>query len=287
MMRKWDAEDALRLIATHRITHAHMVPTMFQRLLQLPDAVRNRYDISSLKFIVHGAAPCPVEVKRSMIEWLGPVLIEYYAATEGGGGFQINSEEWLRKPGSVGRLDPAFGSRVIDDEGLDCAPGRVGRVFLKAAVDGRFSYYKAPEKTAETFQGDHFTLGDMGYVDEDGYLFLTGRSAELIISGGVNIYPQEIDNVLVQHPAVADVCCVGGPDDAWGEAVRAVVELRPGFDPSDAIAADILAFARERLSGFKTPKSVDFTDVLPRMASGKVQRGIVRQRYWEARDRAI
>jgi long-chain acyl-CoA synthetase len=287
MMRKWDAQDALRLIASHRITHAHMAPTMFQRLLQLPDSVRAAYDTSSLKFIVHGAAPCPVEVKRAMIDWLGPVITEYYAATEGGGGFQIGSEEWLRKPGSVGRLDPAFGSRIVDEEGRDCPPGVVGRVFLRAPAEGRFSYYKAPAKTLEMFEGDHFTLGDMGYADDDGYLFLTGRSAELIISGGVNIYPQEIDNVLSQHPAIADVCCVGVPDEEWGESVRAVVELRGGFERSEAMAAEIRSFARERLSGFKVPKSVDFVDTLPRLASGKVQRGVVRQCYWEGRARAI
>lgn len=287
MMEAWDAEEALRLIERHRVTHMHMVPTMFQRLLHLPAEVRARYDVSSLKLVVHGAAPCPAETKRAMIEWFGPILTEYYAATEGGGGFVITSDEWLRKPGSVGRLDPAFGARVLDEFGAPCAPGVVGRVFLRADPQGRFSYYKDPEKTEGAFEGEHFTLGDMGRLDEDGYLFLTGRSAELIISGGVNIYPQEIDNVLGLHPAVADVCTIGAPNAEWGEEVRAVVELRQGVAPTEALAQEIVSFARERLSAYKCPKAVEFTETLPRLASGKVQRGLVRAKYWEGRTVSI
>ncbi|HEX2560267.1 AMP-binding protein [Phenylobacterium sp.] len=283
MMEKFDPEDALRLIAQHRVTHTHMVPTMFQRLLQLPQAVRDRYDVSSLKMVIHGAAPCPVETKRAMIEWLGPVLTEYYAATEGSGGFVITSDEWLRKPGSVGRLDPSFGARVLDESGTPCPPGAVGKVYLRAEPGARFSYYKDPQKTDGLFEGDHFTLGDMGYLDEDGYLFLTGRTAELIISGGVNIYPQEIDNVVGLHPAVADVCTIGAPNDEWGEEVRSVVELRAGVSPSPELAEEILAFVRERLSGYKRPRAIDFAAELPRLASGKIQRAAVRAPYWQGR----
>ncbi|WP_257816864.1 AMP-binding protein [Phenylobacterium sp. J367] len=232
MMEKFDPEEALRLIERHRVTHTHMVPTMFQRLLQLPADIRDRYDVSSLKMVIHGAAPCPVATKRAMIAWLGPVLTEYYAATEGGGGFVITSQEWLNKPGSVGRLDPNQGARVLNEDGHPCPPGQVGKVYLRADPGSRFSYYKDAAKTDALFEGDHFTLGDMGYLDGDGYLFLTGRTAELIISGGVNIYPQEIDNVVSLHPAVADVCTIGAPNEEWGEEVRSVVELRAGYSPS-------------------------------------------------------
>ncbi|HYC05016.1 MAG TPA: AMP-binding protein [Azospirillaceae bacterium] len=281
LMERFDAADALRLIEAHRVTHTHMVPTMFQRLLALPEETRRRHDLSSLRLIVHGAAPCPRETKRAMIEWLGPVLLEYYAATEGGGGFQISSEEWLRKPGSVGRLLKEFGARVLRDDGTECGPDEIGLVHLKAAAEGRFEYHKDPEKTAALFKGDHFTLGDMGYVDEDGYLFLTGRTAELIISGGVNIYPQEIDEVVIRHPAVLEVCTVGAPNREWGEEVRTVVSLEDGYAPSPELAAEILAFVRRHLAGFKCPRQIDFVDALPRMPTGKIQRKLVRARYWE------
>ncbi|HYE51001.1 MAG TPA: AMP-binding protein [Azospirillaceae bacterium] len=281
LMDRFDAAEALRLIEAHRVTHTHMVPTMFQRLLALPEELRRRHDLSSLRMVVHGAAPCPRETKRGMIEWLGPVLTEYYAATEGGGGFQISSEEWLRKPGSVGRLLPEFGARVLREDGGDCAPGEVGLVHLKSAAEGRFEYHKDPEKTAALFKGDHFTLGDMGYVDEDGYLFLTGRTAELIISGGVNIYPQEVDDVVIRHPAVLEVCTVGAPNREWGEEVRTVVALDEGYAPGPELAAEILAFARRHLAGFKCPRQIDFVDALPRMPTGKIQRKLVRARYWD------
>ena len=288
MMDKFDAEEALRLISEHRVTHTHMVPTMFQRLLQLPDEARKAYDVSSLKLVVHGAAPCPVETKRRMIDWFGPVLTEYYSATEGGGSVIITSQEWLQKPGSVGRLSPsAQGVRVLDEKGEPCAPGQVGRVYLHADPASRFSYYKDSDKTSALFEESRFSLGDMGYVDEDGYLFLTGRTAELIISGGVNIYPQEIDNIVGLHPAVADVCTVGAPNPEWGEEVRSVVELKDGFHPSTHLSDDILAFASSRLSGYKRPRVIDFDPQLPRLASGKIQRGMVRQRYWQGSETIV
>ena len=282
MMDRFDAETALQMISGHRVTHTHMVPTMFQRLLQLTQETRDAYDVSSLKLVVHGAAPCPVETKRRMIDWFGPVLTEYYSATEGGGSVIITSEEWLRKPGSVGRLSPVTpGVRVLDDKGEPCAPGQVGRVYLHADPASRFCYYKDPDKTAALFEEYRFSLGDMGYVDEDSYLFLTGRTAELIISGGVNIYPQEIDNIVGLHPAVADVCTVGAPNPEWGEEVRSVVELKDGFHPSPRLSNEILEFVSVRLSGYKRPRVIDFDPQLPRLASGKIQRGKVRQRYWQ------
>jgi len=279
LMPKWDAEQALALIDRHRVTHTHMVPTMFQRLLALPESIRDRYDISSLRRVTHGAAPCPRDVKRAMIDWFGPVLLEYYAATEGGGGFQITSEEWLAKPGSVGRLWPDFGASVRREDGSPTAAGEVGLVYLRAASEGRFEYHKDPGKTAALFQGDDFTLGDMGYLDEDGYLFLTGRTAELIISGGVNIYPQEVDDAIARHPAVAEVCTIGLPNREWGEEVRTVIVPSPGWSPSEVLAAEIIAFARQHLAGFKCPRQIDFTDNLPRLASGKIQRRQVKARY--------
>ena len=264
-----------------------MVATMFHRLLQLDEAVRRQYDISSLKRVMHGAAPCPVHVKQAMIEWFGPVLVEYYAATEGGGGFLIDSHEWLKKPGSVGRPGPEFDNKILDDEGGEVPQGEVGTIYMRAPDAGRFRYYKDEGKTASSYRGDYFTLGDMGYFDEDGYLFLTGRTAELIISGGVNIYPQEVDSGIMQHPAVLDVCTIGVPNDEWGEEVKSVVQLNEGFAPSDALAEDLIAFARTKVAHYKCPKSIDFADELPRLPTGKIQRRVVREPYWEGRSRQI
>jgi long-chain acyl-CoA synthetase len=287
MMDRWDAEEALRLIERYRITHTHMVATMFHRLLALPEEVRGQYDLSSLKLVMHGAAPCPVHVKRAMIEWLGPIIYEYYAATEGGNNFGIDSHEWLAKPGSVGRTPTPENTRILDDDGNDVAPGSVGTIYFRAPEQGRFEYFKAPEKTRDSYRGDWFTLGDMGYQDDDGYLFLTGRSAETIISGGVNIYPQEIDAVLLQHPAVLDACTVGVPNDEWGEEVKSVIQPKADVEADDALADQLLAFARERLPGFKCPRSIEFAADLPRLPSGKIQRRHVRERYWQGRDKQI
>lgn len=287
MMDKWEPQRTLELISEHRVTHSHMVATMFHRLLQLDDAVKARYDIASMKQITHGAAPCPVHVKRAMIDWFGPILVEYYAATEGGGGFLIDSHEWLRKPGSVGKPGPEFDNRILDDEGNPLPAGEVGTIYMRAPDVGRFEYYKDADKTGRSYRGDHFTLGDMGYFDEDGYLFLTGRTAELIISGGVNIYPQEIDSEVMQHEAVLDLCTVGVPSDEWGEEVKTVIQLREGVAPSPQLAEEIMVFARGRLPGFKCPRSIDFVDELPRLPSGKIQRRLVRAPYWAGRDKQI
>lgn len=282
LMDKWDAEETLKLVEREKITHTHVVPTMFHRLLQLPDEVRGKYDLSSLRWILHGAAPCPVHVKQAVIDWLGPVVYEYYSSTEGGGVF-INSHDWVKRPGSVGKPVEGVGIRLVDEDGNDAKPGVAGTVYIKAPEVGRFVYYKDDEKTSSAYRGDYFTLGDMGYLDDEGFLFLTGRSAELIISGGVNIYPAEIDEVLTQHAMVADAAAVGVPNDEWGEEVKAVVELKPGVEASDVIAGEILAFAAERLPGFQKPRSVDFVTELPRSAAGKVLRQAVRAPYWPER----
>jgi long-chain acyl-CoA synthetase len=280
---RWDSEAVLRTIETHRVTHGHMVAIMFQRLLSLPPEVRAKYDLSSLRQIIHGAAPTPPDVKRAMIEWLGPILHEYYAGSEGGGGFTISSEEWLKKPGSVGKPQSPENTRVLDDEGNPVAPGEPGMLYFKVAAANPFEYFNDPEKTAASHRDGYFTLGDVGYFDEDGYLFLTGRTAECIISGGVNIYPQEIDNELIKHPAVEDSCAIGVPNAEWGEEVKVVLMLKSGYEPSDQLTAEIMTFARERLAGFKIPRSVDYVDDLPRSPAGKIQRGKVRAPFWAGR----
>ncbi len=286
LMDRWEPEETLRLVAVHRVTHTHMVPTMFHRLLALPDEARARYDVSSLRWVLHGAAPCPVHVKRGMMEWLGPVLYEYYAATEGGGTF-VTGEEWLGKPGTVGRRLEAQAIEILGDAGEALPAGEIGTVYFGAPPVGRFEYFKAPEKTASAYRGDAFTMGDMGFFDEDGFLFLTGRSAEVIISGGVNVYPAEVDAVLLEHPAVADVATVGVPSEEWGEAVKAVVQLVSGAVPSAELATELLAHARTRLAHFKCPRSIDFSVELPRLPTGKIVRRLVRDRYWEGRAKKI
>src|SRR5579872_351875 len=284
---RWDSETVLKTIEKYRVSHGHMVAIMFQRLLSLPPEVRAKYDLSSLRAIIHGAAPTPPDVKRAMIEWLGPILSEYYAGSEGGGGFTISSEEWLKKPGSVGKLPSEDSTRVLDEEGNPVAPGEPGMLYFKVAAANPFEYFNDPAKTAASHRDGYFTLGDVGYFDEDGYLFLTGRTAECIISGGVNIYPQEIDNELIKHPAVEDSCAIGVPNEEWGEEVKSVLTLNPGYVGSDALAKDIQAWAREHLAGFKVPRTIEFVDELPRSPAGKIQRKKVREPYWAGRARSI
>jgi long-chain acyl-CoA synthetase len=284
---KWDTELVLRTIAERKVTHMHLVPIMFQRLLALPDEMKARYDVSHVKFVIHGAAPCPPEVKAAMIEWFGPVLTEYYAGSEGGAGFMITSEEWLKKPGSVGKRPAMLGSKIMDDEGNELPTGVAGTIYHQLPPMNAFQYYKDEKKTEASRRADYFTMGDVGYFDEDGYLFLTGRSAETIISGGVNIYPQEIDNEIIKHPAVEDSCVVGIPHEEWGEQVHAVVTLKPGFEPGPDLAAALQAQVRDNLAAFKVPRSVEFVADLPRSAAGKIQRNKVRAPYWEGRARQI
>jgi long-chain acyl-CoA synthetase len=278
VMRDWDPEATLALVDRYRITHTHMVPTMFHRLLSLPDEVRARYDTSSLRNVLHGAAPCPVPVKRRMIEWLGPIVLEYYAATEGTGTF-VDSATWLSRPGTVGRPIAEGQVIVADDRGDPVAVGDTGLVFLRAPAGARFDYFGDAGKTQAAFRGEYFTLGDVGRFDEDGYLYLTDRTANLIISGGVNIYPAEVDAVLLEHPAVADVAVIGVINDEWGEEVKAVVEPKAGVQAGPALAEELMGFCRSRLAHFKCPRSVDFVDVLPRQDNGKIYKRLLRDRY--------
>lgn len=283
LMEKYDAAAALAAIQAHRISVTQMVPTMFIRMLQLPDDVRQAFDTSSLRLAVHAAAPCPPDVKQAMIDWWGPILVEYYGATEGHGVTVVTTGEWLTKRGSVGRA--ALGTlHVCDDEGVELGSGDVGTVYFERER-APFEYHNDPEKTSSARHPDHdnwSTVGDMGFVDEDGYLFLTDRKAFMIISGGVNIYPQEIENVLALHPKISDVAVIGIPHSEMGEQVKAVVELREGLSGTDELASELIAYVRERIAHYKAPRSVDFVESLPRLATGKLAKRKLQERYAEA-----
>ncbi|EQA98387.1 fatty-acyl-CoA synthase [Sphingobium wenxiniae] len=279
VMERFDPEALLAAVEKYRVTHINCVPIHLIRLLRLPEEVRNRYDLSSLRHVVHAAAPCPPDVKRAMIEWLGPVVEEFYSASEAAGFCTVTSEEWLRKPGTVGR--PLSGRvRVAGEDGRLLPPGEPGLLYFEATP--RFVYHNDAEKTEGFFDADGWGCnGDIGWVDEDGYLFLADRKSNMIISGGVNIYPQEVENQLINHPAVADVAVIGVPNPEYGEEVKAVVELRPeaAGSPDDAMARDLIAFCRDRLAGFKCPRSVDFVDRLPRHENGKLLKRELKARY--------
>jgi long-chain acyl-CoA synthetase len=285
LMDRWDPEESLRLTQAHRVTHTHTVPTQFRRLLALPAEVRARYDTSSLRAVIHSAAPCPAEVKRRMIDWLGPVIVEYYAATEGGGTL-INSQQWLSKPGSVGLPWKGSQIKVLDRTGHEVATGEQGLVYMKMGTSS-FSYHQDEEKTRAARAGELFTVGDIGYLDADGYLFLCDRGSDVIISGGVNIYPAEIEAELSCHPAVADVAVFGIPHDDWGEEVKAVVEPVLDVEPGPGLTAELLEFLSGRVAKFKLPRSIDYVAELPRDPNGKLYKRRLRDPYWAGRDRAI
>jgi long-chain acyl-CoA synthetase len=281
VMDRFDAEEALALIERHRVTHSQWVPTMFVRMLKLPEAVRNRYDVSSMRVAIHAAAPCPVDVKRAMMDWWGPVLHEYYSSTELNGLTAIGPEEWLEKPGSVGSAVLGV-LRVCDDDGRELPAGEVGTVYFEREVLP-FEYHNDPAKTRAAQHPEHPTwtaVGDLGYVDEDGYLFLTDRKSFMIISGGVNIYPQEVEDVLVMHDAVADVAVIGVPHEEMGEQVKAVVQLAEGVEAGPELEQELIEYVKARIARFKAPRSVDFVDQLPRTPTGKLVKGELRKRYW-------
>ena len=284
VMEHFDARECLALIERHRVTHAQFVPTMFIRMLRLPQAERERRDLSSLRFVIHGAAPCPVPVKRQMIDWWGPIIHEYYAGTEDIGNTYISPAEWLAHPGSVGR--PAQECHIVSPDGEELPPGEAGVVYF---AGGRpFTYHNDPAKTAAiTNDRGWRTLGDIGYLDGDGYLYLTDRQAHMIISGGVNIYPQEAENVLASHPAVADVAVIGVPDPEMGEAVKAVIEAADPAAAGPELAAELLAYCRRELATYKCPRTVDFTARLPREANGKLYKRLLRERYWAGHDSLV
>jgi long-chain acyl-CoA synthetase len=285
VMPRWDDSHCLRLIEERQVRNSHVVPTMCVRLLRLPEDERAAVDLSSLSTVLHGAAPIAPQVKHRMIEWWGPVLTEYWGSTEGGVFTLVDSTAWLTKPGTVGKAIPTYEVFAVDPDGARLPAGEVGTLYThNVLTDEVFEYHQAPEKTeAAHLAPGTFTMGDVGHVDEDGFVFLSDRVANMIISGGVNIYPAEIEQELIEHPAVADVAVFGIPDDEWGEQVKAAVELTAGFDASAELEADILLFARQRLAGFKVPRSVDFEEHLPRHPTGKLYTRLLRDKYWADR----
>jgi acyl-CoA synthetase (AMP-forming)/AMP-acid ligase II len=278
IMEKFDPVDALRYIEKYRATHSQWVPTMFVRMLKLPEEERARFDVSSLEVAIHAAAPCPIPVKEQMIDWWGEVVYEYYAGTEGNGFCLVDSNDWLAHKGTVGRALNAK-IHILDDDGNELPPGEIGTIYFESNV--RFEYHNAPDKTASSRSREGYTtLGDVGYVDEDGWLFLTDRKAHMIISGGVNIYPQEAENVLITHPRVQDVAVIGVPNEDFGEEVKAVVQPRDMADAGPELERELIDFCRSQLSHIKCPRSIDFEAELPRHPTGKLYKRLLKDRYW-------
>ena len=279
VMEHFDPEQYLALLERYRVTHTQLVPTMFSRMLKLPEAVRTRYDLSSLEIAIHAAAPCPAQVKAQMIDWWGPIIHEYYGATEGLGFTACNTPEWLAHRGTVGRV--LLGDLHILDEQMQPVPkGQPGEIWFKTATP--FEYFNDPERTAQSRSADGTmsTVGDVGYVDDDGFLHLTDRSTFMIISGGVNIYPQECENLLITHPKVADAAVFGVPNADLGEEVKAVIQPVAGTVPGPELAAELIAFCREHLASMKCPRSIDFIDTMPRLPTGKLYKKPLREKYW-------
>lgn len=279
IMEQFDPEHYLALVEEFKVTHSQLVPTMFSRMLKLPEAVRRRYDLSSLEYVVHAAAPCPAQVKEEMIAWWGPIIHEYYAATEAMGLTACDSHEWLAHRGTVGRV--LLGDLHVLDETMQPRPkGEAGELWFKTA--NPFVYFNDPDRTAQSRSedGTMTTVGDVGYVDDDGFVYLTDRSTFMIISGGVNIYPQECENLLVTHPKVADAAVFGVPNEEFGEEVKAVIQPMPGVAAGPAFAEELIAFCRRHLSPQKCPRSIDFDPALPRLPTGKLYKKGLRDRYW-------
>ncbi|HZQ28449.1 MAG TPA: AMP-binding protein [Acidimicrobiales bacterium] len=285
VMEHFDPVEFLRLVERYKVTHTQVVPTMFVRLLKLPEAERKAFDVSSLQTVIHAAAPCPVPVKQQMIEWWGPVIHEYYAGTEGNGFVACNSVEWLGHPGTVGK--PLVGTvHIVGEDGEEQPTGEAGTIYFEGGAE--FEYHNDPEKTKGSRNDKGWsTLGDVGYLDEDGYLFLTDRKAYMIISGGVNIYPQEAENVLVMHPKVADAAVFGVPNDEMGEEVKAVVQPVDMADAGPELERELLAYCKDQLAGYKCPRSVDFEAELPRHPTGKLYKRLLKDRYWQGHQTQI
>lgn len=288
LQHRFDADELLSLIDEHGATNLHLVPTQMRRLLDVPDVRRRDFHGSSLRAILHGAAPCPPEVKRRCIAWFGPIVTEYYGGTEGGFLALLSAGEWLTRPGSVGRPVSTVEIAAIGPEGQELGAGVAGDLYFRSRMGNDFEYHKAPEKTSSAHLAAGWgTLGDIGYFDADGYLYLSDRKVDMIVSGGVNIYPAEIEGVLVEHPAVADVAVFGIPDDEMGEQVRAAVELQPGLAWSDELRAELVALSRKRLAGYKCPRTFEIHPSLPRSEAGKLQKAILRDPHWADRSTRI
>jgi long-chain acyl-CoA synthetase len=281
LMDKWLPEEMLRLIDKYKVTHSHMVPTQFHRLLKLDEAVRAKYDVSSLRAMIHAAAPCPIETKWKMFDWWGDTIYEYYAATEGGGTL-VTPQEWKKYPGTVGKAWANSDIKIYDDEGNELGPNQIGTIYM-ALGSTDFEYKDAKQKTRDSRIGNYFTVGDVGELNDEGYLFLRDRKTDMIISGGANIYPAEIEAELFQHPKIADVAVFGIPHEDWGEEIKAVVQVIDGVEPSEALTQEILEWCGGRLAKMKTPKSIDYLDELPRDPNGKLYKRKLRDPYWEGR----
>ncbi len=285
ILEKFDPIQAMANIEKHRITHSQWVPTMFVRMLKLPEEDRARFDVSSMQVAIHAAAPCPVPIKEQMIEWWGPVIHEYYAGTEGNGFVMINSEDWLAHRGSVGRPTTAK-IHILDDDMKPVPTGESGGIYFES--EAKYEYHNAPEKTADAKSPQGFTtLGDVGYVDEEGFLYLTDRKAFMIISGGVNIYPQETENCLITHPKVTDCAVIGVPNEDFGEEVKAVVQPANPEEAGPELERELIAFCREQIADVKCPRSVDFMEELPRHPTGKLYKRLLKDRYWGNKDSRI
>ena len=289
IMPRWDDSEALEILMQREIAHVHLVPTMFVRLLRLPEKERAAFSAPALRKVLHGAAPISPAVKRRMIEWWGPILLEYWGGTEGGVNTLIDSEDWLLHPGTVGRALPAFDVFAVGEAGERLPAGGVGDLYCRNRNSDRpFEYHGDPEKTESAYlEPGVFTIGDVGFLDDEGYVHLADRRSNMIISGGVNIYPAEIEQVIQEHPAVEDVGVFGIPDEEWGESVKAAIQLREGNEASRELESEILAFARDHLAGYKIPRSIDFEEELPRHPSGKLYIRRLRDRYWAGRERKI
>jgi long-chain acyl-CoA synthetase len=285
LMEKWTASDCLELIRRHRVTTTHMVATHFHRLLQLPERERASADVSSLTHVIHGAVPTPIDTKRRMMDWWGPVIYEYFGSSEVGG-TAVGPREWLERPGTVGRPFPVSEVHILDDQGRELPPLQVGQVWMRQG-EQQFSYYKDPDKTARSKRGRLIHVGDYGYLDQDGYLFLSGRDSEIIISGGVNIYPASIEARMLAHPAVHDCGVIGVPSEEYGEEVKAVVVLNDGIPNDGDTERSLLEHCRGALSAIDCPRSIDFVESLPRDPSGKLMKPALRAKYWSGRERQI
>lgn len=288
MQHKYDSAGVLTLIDQYQATNIHLVPTQMKRLIDLPDDVKASFDGSSLQLVLHGAAPCPPAVKRALIDWWGPVITEYYGSTEGSVITMIDAHDWLAKGGSVGKPMPGKEIIVVGEDGARLGPNESGTLYFRDAMGMDFEYHNAPDKTTDVhLEPGVFTTGDVGYIDDDGYLWLSDRKIDMIISGGVNIYPAEIENVLAGHPLVGDAAVIGVPNDDFGEEVKAIVVANDGVTADDELRRTLATYCRENLAGFKVPRSIDFVAELPRTGTGKIQKAKLRDPYWEGRDRQI
>ncbi|MEU7828585.1 AMP-binding protein [Nonomuraea sp. NPDC049129] len=279
---RFEPENILELVERHRVTNAMMVPTMFHRMLRLPEEVKARYDVSSLRQVIHTGAACPVAVKQGIMDWWGPVLYEYYGSTESTIAFSVKPHDWLARPGTVGKPAPTFEVRILDEAGQELPAGEPGMIYVKSSL-GTFEYRKDPAKTAASMRGEWYTPGDIGYLDKDGFLFLCDRRTDLIVSGGVNIYPAEIEAALLEHPLVADVAVIGVPDEEWGHSVVALVQPVAGVTGDPELSAELLRHCEPRIARFKHPKVIQYRDALPRTPTGKLSRSKIRQEYLDSR----